>query len=170
MNTRFIFPVIFACIAAGFSIREGLSQEAPAETSPGGDSKRVHRLFAEFKCKCPKEDWTRTLAGCFEPCVDPQKDLVRKLVAEGLKDEEIRQRMIPDAGTEQVLAMPSSLPNFIPYVIFATLGLGVLLVLRGMLQQGRAENGLEGNSELEEDPADQLMDARIEAELERLKD
>ena len=170
MNTRFILPAFFALIAAGVGIRDGLSQDAPAVAPPGEDARRLNRLYAEFKCKCPKENWTRTLAGCFEPCVDPQKDLVRRLVAEGLSDEKIRRRMILDAGTEQVLARPSSLPNYIPYAIFATLGLCVLFVLRRMLRQGRTEGGLGDDSELEGRPADELMDARIEAELDRLKD
>jgi hypothetical protein len=170
MNTRSILPAFFALIAAGFGIREGLTQDAPAVAPPGADARRLNRLYAEFKCKCPKENWTRTLAGCFEPCVDPQKGLVRRLVAEGLSDEKIRLRMILDAGTEQVLARPSSLPNYIPYAIFATLGLCVLFVLRHMLRQGRIEGGLDDDSELERRPTDELMDARIEAELDRLKD
>ncbi len=170
MNTRFILPAFFALIVAGFGIREGLTQDALAEAASGEDARRLNRLYAEFKCKCPKEDWTRTLAGCFEPCVDPQKDLVRRLVAEGFSDEKIRLRMILDAGTEQVLARPSSMPNYIPYAIFATLGLCVLFVLRRMLRQGRIEGCRDDDPELERRPADELMDARIEAELDRLKD
>lgn len=170
MNTKFIPSAFFALIVAGFGIREGLTQDAPAEATSGEDARRLNRLYAEFKCKCPKENWTRTLAGCFEPCVDPQKGLVRRLVAEGLSDEEIRRRMILDAGTEQVLARPSSLPNYIPYAIFATLGLCVLLVLRRMLRQGRTEDCLDDDSEPGRRPADEFMDARIEAELDRLKD
>ena len=170
MNTRFILPAFFALIAAGFGIRDGLTQDAPAVAPPGEDARRLNRLYAEFKCKCPKENWTRTLAGCFEPCVDPQKGLVRRLVAEGLSDEEIRRRMILDAGTEQVLARPSSLPNYIPYAIFATLGLCVLLVLRRMLRQGRTEDCLDDDSELERRTTGTPMDARIEAELDKLKD
>ena len=170
MNTRSILPAFFALIAAGFGIRDGLAQDAPAVAPPGEDARRLNRLYAEFKCKCPKENWTRTLAGCFEPCVDPQKDLVRRLVAEGLSDEKIRRRMILDAGTEQVLARPSSLPNYIPYAIFATLGLCVLLVLRHMLRQGRTEGCLDDNSELERRTTGTPMDARIEAELDKLKD
>ena len=170
MNTRFILPAFFALIVAGFGIREGLSQDAPAEATSGEDARRLNRLYAEFKCKCPKENWTRTLAGCFEPCVDPQKGLVRRLVAEGLSDEEIRRRMILDAGTEQVLARPSSLPNYIPYAIFATLGLCVLFVLRHMLRQGRTEGCRDDNSELARRTTGTPMDARIEAELDKLKD
>ena len=78
--------------------------------------------------------------------------------------------MILDAGTEQVLARPSSLPNYIPYAIFATLGLCVLFVLRHMLRQGRTEGCLDDNSELERRTTGTPMDARIEAELDKLKD
>ena len=80
---------------------------APQDASAQGpgDSKRILRLFSEFKCKCPKEDWTRTLAGCFEPCVDPQKALIRKLVAQGLDDDAIRVDSIAEhlQGFDQVV-------------------------------------------------------------------
>ena len=157
-------------------------QDACAQ-DPGstGDSKRILRLFSEFKCKCPKEDWTRTLAGCFEPCVDPQKALVRKLVAQGLDDDAIRARMIEDAGTEKVIARPSAaawillLPNLFPITFFVFLGGGVVLMLMKMRKQTRlAEGGAEpgaGNSLAGEHQGSstELAD-RVEEELNRLKD
>ena len=153
-------------------------QDARAQ-DPGstGDSKRILRLFSEFKCKCPKEDWTRTLAGCFEPCVDPQKALVRKLVAQGLDDDAIRARMIEDAGTEKVIARPSAppwillLPNLFPITFFVFLGGGVVLMLMKMRKQTRlAEDGAAAALQREhQGPSTELAD-RVEEELNRLKD
>ena len=153
-------------------------QDARAQ-DPGstGDSKRILRLFSEFKCKCPKEDWTRTLAGCFEPCVDPQKALVRKLVAQGLDDDAIRARMIEDAGTEKVIARPSAaywillLPNLFPITFFVFLGGGVVLMLMKMRKQTRlAEDGAAAALQREhQEPSTELAD-RVEEELNRLKD
>ena len=151
------------------------SQDARAQES--GDSKRILRLFSEFKCKCPKEDWTRTLAGCFEPCVDPQKALVRKLVAQGLDDDAIRARMIEDAGTEKVIARPSAaawillLPNLFPITFFVFLGGGVVLMLMKMRKQTRlAEDGAAAALQREhQEPSTELAD-RVEEELNRLKD
>ena len=153
-------------------------QDARAQ-DPGstGDSKRILRLFSEFKCKCPKEDWTRTLAGCFEPCVDPQKALVRKLVAQGLDDDAIRARMIEDAGTEKVIARPSAaywillLPNLFPITFFIVLGGGVVLMLMKMRKQTRlAEDGAAAALQREhQEPSTELAD-RVEEELNRLKD
>tara|TARA_B100001245_G_C22852787_1_gene409953 strand:- start:653 stop:1165 length:513 start_codon:yes stop_codon:yes gene_type:complete len=152
---------------------------APQDASAQGpgDSKRILRLFSEFKCKCPKEDWTRTLAGCFEPCVDPQKALVRKLVAQGLDDDAIRARMIEDAGTEKVIARPSAaawillLPNLFPITFFVFLGGGVVLMLMKMRKQTRlAEDGAAAALQREhQEPSTELAD-RVEEELNRLKD
>ena len=159
----FIAAVLFFIAAApGVS---GLAQEEPS----GAEEKRILRLFEEYKCDCDKEDWTRTLFGCFEPCADRQRNLIRKLVADGASDEEIREKMIADAGTEKVLARPHFLPNLIPYGLLALLGCGVLLTLTRMRNQTRiakeTESGrspaLQGDSDLED---------RIEAELSRLKD
>ena len=152
---------------------------APQDASAQGpgDSKRILRLFSEFKCKCPKEDWTRTLAGCFEPCVDPQKALIRKLVAQGLDDDAIRARMIEDAGTEKVIARPSAppwillLPNLFPITFFVFLGGGVVLMLMKMRKQTRlAEDGAAAVLQREhQEPSTELAD-RVEEELNRLKD
>ena len=143
----------------------GFSQEK----SPVSEEKRILRLFEEYKCDCPKEDWTRTLFGCFEPCADRQRKLIRDLVASGASDQEIREKMIADAGTEKVLAQPNFLPNLIPYGLLALLGCGVLLTLTRMRNQTRGakepetggRSALQGDSDLED---------RIEAELIRLKD
>ena len=157
---------------------------APQDASAQGpgDSKRILRLFSEFKCKCPKEDWTRTLAGCFEPCVDPQKALIRKLVAQGLDDDAIRARMIQDAGTEKVIARPSAaywillLPNLFPITAFLVLGSGVVLMLVRMRKKtwlaGDGESGSAAGEALPGDPQappTELVD-RVEEELNRLKD
>ena len=151
-------------IAAGAGLT-GCSQEE----SPASEEKRILRLFEEYKCDCPKEDWTRTLFGCFEPCADRQRKLIRKLVAGGASDQEIREKMIADAGTEKVLAQPNFLPNLIPYGLLALLGCGVLLTLTRMRNQTRVAKetepgrgpALQGDRDLED---------RIEAELSRLKD
>ena len=153
-----------------------------ANSQGAGDSKRILRLFSEFKCKCPKEDWTRTLAGCFEPCLDPQKTLIRKLVAQGLDDDAIRARMIQDAGTEKVIARPSAaywiilLPNLFPITTFLVLGGGVVLMLVRMRRKTRlAGDGEPGSAAGEalpgypQAPSTELVD-RVEEELNRLKD
>ena len=157
---------------------------APQDASAQGpgDSKRILRLFSEFKCKCSKEDWTRTLEGCFEPCVDPQKALIRKLVAQGLDDDAIQARMIQDAGTTKVIARPSAaywillLPNLFPITVFLVLGGGVVLMLVNMRKKTRlardGEPGPAAGKALPGDPqtpSTELVD-RVEEELNRLKD
>lgn len=159
----FIAAVLFFIAAApGVS---GLAQEE----SSGAEEKRILRLFEEYKCDCDKEDWTRTLFGCFEPCADRQRNLIRKLVADGASDEEIREKMIADAGTEKVLARPHFLPNLIPYGLLALLGCGMFFTLSRMRNQTRGAKDSEagGGSALQDNDG---FDDRVEAELSRLKD
>lgn len=178
MNRRALLGILQLMFAMAF-----VPHDADAQDPGGGpDSKRILRLFSEFKCKCPKEDWTRTLAGCFEPCVDPQKALIRKLVAQGLDDDAIRDRMIEDAGTEKVIAQPSAaywivlLPNLFPIIFFLVLGGGVALLLMRMRKQTRLAADIlplgAGNVNLPADGVDSSTGAvdRVEEELNRLKD
>lgn len=147
-------------------------------SAPAVDSKRVLRLFEQFKCDCSKEDWTRTLAGCFEPCVNRQKALVRELVAQGrdgkrpkLSDEEITQRMIDDAGTDKVLARPGVFPpGLLPYVIFSLLGCGVFLALRRMLRETSVQVDPLKEKVPDLDPGHKELEDRLEEELSRLRD
>jgi len=175
MNRRALLVILQLMSFMAFAPQDASSQGP-------GDSKRILRLFSEFKCKCPKEDWTRTLAGCFEPCVDPQKALIRKLVAQGLDDDAIQARMIQDAGTEKVIARPSAaywillLPNLFPITVFLVLGGGVVLMLVKMRKKTRlagdgepdpgAGGTLPGDPQA---PSTELID-RVEEELNRLKD
>ncbi len=170
MNRRALLVTLQLMLAMTFALQDAGAQD-PGGT---GDSKRILRLFSEFKCKCPKEDWTRTLAGCFEPCVDPQKALIRKLVAQGLDDDTIRARMIQDAGTEKVIARPSAaywmilLPNLFPITFFVVLGGGVVLLLMRMRKQTRLA-GDAPSPYAGREPSTELVD-RVEEELNRLKD
>lgn len=157
----------------GFLHQAVLSQESQAdEIKLAEDNKRALYFFSKFNCKCEKEEWTRTLAGCWEPCVEPQRALVRQLVAQRphLSDDQIRERMIADAGSDKVIHIPSTFPKLIPYGILAVLGFGLLLVLRGMRKGSLPANNKEDASHGEDHAADGDLDARIEEELNKLKD
>ena len=171
MKTRaplLLLSVVMACVALG---TDALGQAPGVDDSKG----RILRLFAEYKCKCPKEDWTRTLAGCFEPCVDPQKALIRKLVAEGKTDEQIRAKMIEDAGTEKVLADAgalSALPSFMPVSLLVVVLFGVVLILINMRRQTKREATRSMENALGDEPPEGPggLEDEIEKELKRLED
>ena len=82
-------------------------------------------------------------------------------------NEEIRKKMIADAGTELVLARPSFLPNLIPYGLLALLGFGVVFILTRMRTRTENDPGNDGATLPSESPE---LEARLEAELDRLKD
>ncbi|MEM7234123.1 MAG: hypothetical protein AAF517_18240 [Planctomycetota bacterium] len=84
-------------------------------------------LLEKVICWCPKEDWTRSLAGCFENCANAQKSLIDELLDKSFTDDEIFDRMIKEAGTTEVIGKERSfLLSFAPYGI---LGLAVLVGL-----------------------------------------
>ena len=52
------------------------------------------RLLDEIRCWCEKEEWTRSLSGCFENCANPQKNLIDQWLTAGLSNDEIRKKMV----------------------------------------------------------------------------
>lgn len=162
MKTGFPLIAALALIAPAFEFPAALGQES----APASEPKRVLQLFEQFRCDCPKENWTRTLAGCFEPCVERQRNLVRGFVADKLTDEKIFQEMIKDAGTEKVLARASLLPKLVPYAILGLLGCVAAMVLFRMLRQTVVEDA---NEDRHPGLHEEFND-RVEEELNRLKD
>ena len=149
---------------AGWALA-GCSPGSPGEGET--PEKKYLRLLKEYKCDCSKEDWTRTLYGCFEPCADRQRKLLKGFVDANHSNEEIRKKLIADAGTELVLARPSFLPNLIPYGLLAFLGIGVVFTLTRMRTRTESDPGKDGALLPSENPE---LEARLEAELDRLKD
>lgn len=45
--------------------------------------------YAHIVCKCPNENWSRTLASCSDGCADQQKGMVLRRIAEGKGLDEI---------------------------------------------------------------------------------
>lgn len=68
--------------------------------------KRIERLEGFYICACPKEKYTKTLAGCPDGCADEQKILIRESVREGKSDAEIREVMV-ERYTSRVVGQTS---------------------------------------------------------------
>jgi len=102
----------------------------PSDYTPE-ERRRIENLFRYILCACPRENWTRTLAGCPDGCADEQKMMVRLGVKAGKTDQEIIAEQVRIHRTEKVKAVPDSkLAHLTPYLVVGALAiaLGAALV------------------------------------------
>jgi len=99
---------------------------------------RIDYLFRRVMCACPRENWTRTLAGCPDDCADAQKAQVRAAVKRGLSNEEVLAEQVKRYDTEEVLSLPpSNLAHLVPYAALAALAVVVVgLLVRAVRPAG----------------------------------
>jgi len=67
--------------------------------------RRYQRLLGKLICKCPSENWTRTLATCRDACAEEQKLLIRERLRQGWSDERIIAEQV-ERWSSLVLANP----------------------------------------------------------------
>ncbi len=102
---------------------------------------RVRSLYQEVMCDCPREDYSRTLANCPDPCAEAQKRIIRAMVEENHSDADIFQTMLSRVGqNRRVIAAAGSAFGAGAYVLpFVFLGGALVVVgfvLRGWRRQG----------------------------------
>jgi len=104
-----------------------------------GEKERFDGLFSKIICACPRENWTKTLAGCPDGCSDRQKDMVRRAVRTGKTDAEILDEQLRTFGTPKVLAIPdSAMATWFPYAALIALGAIVVALLNRSVGRARA--------------------------------
>jgi hypothetical protein len=108
---------------------EGVTYD-PREFSPV-QKERIERLFGQVMCDCPRESWSRTLAGCPDTCADPQKAEIRDGVKRGLTDQEVLSEQLKiHRGDRRVLSVPEGiLSSLFPYLALGGLTAVVLMVI-----------------------------------------
>lgn len=90
-----------------------------ADLSPG-ERKLALEAFAHVYCKCPSENWSKTLANCPDGCADEQKQEIMHAVQAGWSTDAIVEEQVRKYGP-RANADPSSAIN------------GSLLVVAGLL-------------------------------------
>jgi cytochrome c-type biogenesis protein CcmH/NrfF len=148
--------------------------EALVEAARGeGIQMRRDFLLRSLVCWCPKEEWTRTVAGCAEGCADEQKDLVAQWLAQGYTDEEILARMVahPKGGPRVRAAPDATGTNLIgyvaPFAIFGAAAGVAVLALRRVIRR-RSKEGRAGVARPAARSDEELAD-RIERELKEME-
>lgn len=130
--------------------------------------RRTRHLEESIKCKCPNEKWSRTLAGCWEPCANPQKEFVALWLDAGLTDAEVLDWMVALAGTKEVLAVEQGVVPFAwPFVALAVAAANVGFFLRRFLRRPAAPGALAPE---EVRPAEAELEERVERELKAMED
>ena len=101
--------------------------ETPMASLTPEERNRVRRLLQEIMCDCPRENYSRTLSNCPDACAKPQKMIIRRMVKDGNRDEEILQTMLHRVQQDQrVLARAVTPFGRAVYVLpFAFLAFGL---------------------------------------------
>ena len=153
----------------------------------GDHARRRDYLLINLLCWCPRAacNFTRTVAGCPDPCAKEQKDFVDSWLEESLTDTEIFDRMVAhDKGGMRVLAAPhvvgaQRIGFYLPLAIAAVAAVGVGLLLVRIVARGRAQAsssgvvGSAGNSDAgaAEAGADTArFDEEVERDLKEMDD
>ena len=136
---------------------------------------RMEALHRNILCWCPDENWSRTLAGCTDPCANEQKAMVQRGVDEGLSDAEIIQQMVDyPRGGPSVRAIPeiagTNLLGYMLPLILVAAGVLVVVVLLFGLSSRRPPLAAPAGGEPEEGEEDRIWGERIEKEIKEMGD
>lgn len=102
---------------------------------------RREYLWSAIMCWCPKEKWTRTLAGCPDGCADEQKSMVSAWLSEGRTSDEVVELMVAHPkGGEKVRGYlkptgVNRLGYVLPFLFFAVAAVVLGLVLRRVIRK-----------------------------------
>jgi cytochrome c-type biogenesis protein CcmH/NrfF len=146
------------------------------------ERERIERLFTLVICACPKEGFTKTLAGCPDGCADEQKREVRAGVKAGKTDQQILEEQVIAHHTREVLSLPDSrLAHLVPYLALGVMVMVVLGILvksirprppagspaPSALPPGKAAAGGPAANGGRSGNADSAEEARLDAAVER---
>lgn len=145
---------------------------------------RLEKLFSLIVCKCPRENWTKSLAGCPEGCALEQKVQARQAVKAGKTDEEILAEQVKLYGPQVLARTPAEgLAGFylylLPFLCLAFFATVMVLILRRLTRrtarpevQAAAEPGAEGApgaAAAASSPEDEEWSRKIEQELQEME-
>lgn len=94
--------------------------------------------YAHIVCKCPNENWSKTLASCPDGCADQQKGMVLRRIAEGWKLEAIVAEQVERFGSKAA-ADPGAGKDGSRWIILS-LGVGAVVAV-GVLLSWRRRAG-----------------------------
>ena len=126
-------------------------------------SSRREHLWRVIMCWCPREKWTRTLAGCPDACADEQKAMVSTWVSEGRTSNEVVELMVAHPqGGEKVRGYLKAtginrLGYLLPFLFFgaAVVVFGVVLRRVTRKRDEPAAPSSDGGDSPKEDPSEE---------------
>lgn len=173
---------LLAALLLGAPAVQGEAGTAPqdaAEAFPGRvtlqdlsieQRQRVHRLWTQVICNCPRENWSRTLANCPDGCAEGQKNQIKAQVLAGRSDEEILAIQKEENGP-RVLSSPGleGSGKWAYILPFAGLAAGAIFVTWVLRRWQRAAHvSLEERQSVPEDRIEEEELLAVERELEEI--
>ena len=126
---------------------------------------RARRIFAEIVCKCPNENWSKSLLNCPDGCADPQKQEILQQILEGWDDERIVAQQIRAYGPRAHGKPDDLLTYALPWLVLAGAATIVVVVFR---RWGRSSAAAHAVHAAGPPPADDEL-AAVERELQELR-
>jgi cytochrome c-type biogenesis protein CcmH/NrfF len=129
------------------------------------ERQRARSLFSEIVCKCPNENWSKSLMNCPDGCADQQKQEILQQIQLDWDDARIIDYQIKAYGP-RAHGKPDDVLTYLLPVLFLLGCIGVVVVVFMRWRRSAAE-AHEARSQ-DAPPADDEL-AAIERELKELR-
>lgn len=129
------------------------------------ERQRARKLFSEIVCKCPNENWSKSLLNCPDGCADQQKQEILHQIQEGSSDEQIIEFQVRSYGPRAHGKPDDVLTYLLPFLTLA--GAFVVVGIVFFRWRRSAEEAHAARRVSEPAAADEL--AAVERELQELR-
>ena len=126
---------------------------------------RARSIFNEIVCRCPSENWSKSLLNCPDGCADPQKQEILHRILEGWTDAQIVAEQVQKYGPRAHGKPDDLLTYLLPVLVLVGSVLTVGVVFLRWKRAAAAGHA----SRRPETPPDESELAAVERELKELR-
>jgi cytochrome c-type biogenesis protein CcmH/NrfF len=126
---------------------------------------RARKLWAEIVCKCPNENWSKSLLNCPDGCADPQKQEILQQILLGWDDQRVIDYQVQAYGP-RAHGKPDDLMTYLLPVLMLVGSAVVVAVVFARWKRSAAEAHAQHAGGT---PADDAELAAVERELKELR-
>lgn len=126
---------------------------------------RARSIFNEIVCKCPSENWSKSLLNCPDGCADPQKQEILQQILLGWDDERIIQYQVQAYGPRAHGKPDDLLTYLLPVLVLV----GSVLVVGVVFARWKRSAAAAHDQRRPSTPADEVELAAVERELQELR-
>ena len=129
------------------------------------ERQRARKLFSEIVCKCPNENWSKSLLNCPDGCADQQKQEILHQIQDGWDDAKIVEFQVQMYGP-RALGKPDDLLTYLLPVLTLV---GAVVVVGFVIARWRKSAAIARDHRRASEPADHEELAAVERELRELR-